>query len=115
MWTVCTVGQWCACSLVWLNAAAASLRMLRLWKLILWTWTAKIPYASAYTVPEQHAQVTLNDPASDPHTTKSIAIVGGGTAGITTLKTLVADVPEELRAGWNVVLFEQRHGVGGIW
>ncbi|KAI0031614.1 hypothetical protein K488DRAFT_38651, partial [Vararia minispora EC-137] len=47
--------------------------------------------------------------------TKRIAIVGAGTAGIVTLKTLLVDIPEDLRRGWEVVVFEQREGVGGIW
>ncbi|KAA1476922.1 FAD/NAD(P)-binding domain-containing protein [Dentipellis sp. KUC8613] len=47
--------------------------------------------------------------------TKRIAIVGAGTAGISTLKTLLVDLPEEARRDWEVVLFEQRRDVGGIW
>ena len=47
--------------------------------------------------------------------TKRIAIVGGGTAGLTMLKTLVTELPSETRQDWEIVLFEQRDDVGGIW
>ncbi|EJD41710.1 FAD/NAD(P)-binding domain-containing protein [Auricularia subglabra TFB-10046 SS5] len=46
--------------------------------------------------------------------TKSIAIVGGGTAGIAVLKTIL-DIPAQERVGWDFVLFEQRRDVGGVW
>jgi hypothetical protein len=46
---------------------------------------------------------------------KRIAIVGGGTSGLSTLKTLLVDIPENLRRGWEVELFEQREDVGGVW
>jgi hypothetical protein len=46
---------------------------------------------------------------------KRVAIVGAGTAGVSTLKTLLVDIPENLRRGWEVVVFEQRADVGGIW
>ncbi|KAH8996632.1 hypothetical protein EDB92DRAFT_1840960 [Lactarius akahatsu] len=46
---------------------------------------------------------------------KRIAIVGGGTGGIVTLKTLVDDLPKDLTQTWEIVLFEQRDDVGGIW
>ncbi|KAH9000382.1 FAD/NAD-P-binding domain-containing protein [Lactarius akahatsu] len=46
---------------------------------------------------------------------KRIAIVGGGTAGIVMLKTLVDDLPKDLTQTWEIVLFEQRDDVGGIW
>lgn len=45
---------------------------------------------------------------------KSIAIVGGGSGGLAILKTIF-DLPEEARAGWEVVLYEQRRDVGGVW
>ncbi|KAF9812240.1 hypothetical protein IEO21_06280 [Rhodonia placenta] len=34
--------------------------------------------------------------------------------GLAALKTLL-DLPEETRAGWEIVLFEQRRSVGGVW
>ena len=45
---------------------------------------------------------------------KSIAIVGAGSAGIAVLKT-IQELPEDVRANWRVVLFEQRRDVGGVW
>lgn len=46
---------------------------------------------------------------------KRIAIVGGGTGGVTALKTLLVDLPEEERSRWEVVLYEQKRDVGGVW
>lgn len=46
---------------------------------------------------------------------KRIAIVGGGTGGIVMLKTLVDDLPKDITRTWEIVLFEQRDDVGGIW
>ena len=46
---------------------------------------------------------------------KRIAIVGGGTSGIVMLKTLVEDLPKDVTRTWEIVLFEQRNEVGGIW
>lgn len=45
---------------------------------------------------------------------KSIAIVGAGSAGIAVLKTIL-DLPEDSRSNWRIVLFEQRRDVGGVW
>ncbi|KAH7928545.1 FAD/NAD(P)-binding domain-containing protein [Leucogyrophana mollusca] len=45
---------------------------------------------------------------------KSIAVVGAGTAGLAALKTLL-DLPEHIRKDWEIVLFEQRSNVGGLW
>ncbi|KAI0264217.1 hypothetical protein BC834DRAFT_884304 [Gloeopeniophorella convolvens] len=46
---------------------------------------------------------------------KRIAIVGGGTGGVAMLKTLAADLPEDATRNWDIVLFEQRYGLGGVW
>jgi cation diffusion facilitator CzcD-associated flavoprotein CzcO len=46
---------------------------------------------------------------------KRIAIVGGGTGGIVMLKTLIHDLPNDVTRTWEIVLFEQRDDVGGIW
>ncbi|EMD39675.1 hypothetical protein CERSUDRAFT_111984 [Gelatoporia subvermispora B] len=46
--------------------------------------------------------------------TKSIAIVGAGSGGLAALKSIL-DLPEEVRAGWEVELYEQRRDVGGVW
>lgn len=48
-----------------------------------------------------------------PHP-KSIAVVGGGTAGIAALKALL-DLPESTRRNWTIDLFEQREDLGGVW
>jgi ribulose 1,5-bisphosphate synthetase/thiazole synthase len=45
---------------------------------------------------------------------KSILIVGGGSAGLAALKTLF-DLPERTRGNWEILLYEQRDDVGGIW
>jgi cation diffusion facilitator CzcD-associated flavoprotein CzcO len=46
---------------------------------------------------------------------KRIAIVGAGTGGIVMLKTFVDDLPKDITRTWEIVLFEQRDDVGGIW
>ena len=51
-------------------------------------------------------------PGNGVHEPKSIAIVGAGSAGLAMLKTLL-DIPEY--NSWNIVLFEERENVGGIW
>ncbi|KAG5647642.1 hypothetical protein DXG03_008995 [Asterophora parasitica] len=48
------------------------------------------------------------------HDTKSIAVIGAGSAGLAALKTLL-DVPESTRSTWNIVLFDQRRDLGGVW
>jgi hypothetical protein len=45
---------------------------------------------------------------------KSVAIIGAGSAGLAALGAF-HDLPIEVRAGWDIVLYEQRGGVGGIW
>lgn len=53
--------------------------------------------------------------APDVHVpSKSIAIVGAGSAGLAALKTFL-DLPEKTRANWDIILYEQRKDVGGIW
>ena len=46
------------------------------------------------------------------HERKSIAIVGAGSSGMAMLKTLL-DMPEH--NSWNIILFEERENIGGIW
>jgi ribulose 1,5-bisphosphate synthetase/thiazole synthase len=46
--------------------------------------------------------------------TKSILIVGGGTAGLGSLKTFL-DVPARIRRDWDIVLYEKRDDIGGVW
>ncbi|KAI0050651.1 FAD/NAD-P-binding domain-containing protein [Auriscalpium vulgare] len=55
----------------------------------------------------------VQEPLTTPH--KRIAIIGAGTGGIGTLRTLVRVLPEELSSGWEVVVFEQRRDIGGVW
>lgn len=50
----------------------------------------------------------------ESHASKSIAVVGAGSAGLAMLKTFI-DLPEEMREGWTISLLEQREDVGGIW
>ncbi|PCH41963.1 dimethylaniline monooxygenase [Wolfiporia cocos MD-104 SS10] len=45
---------------------------------------------------------------------KSIAIIGGGSAGLGMLKAAL-DLPESIREDWEVVLYERRRDIGGIW
>ncbi|EFI28607.1 dimethylaniline monooxygenase [Coprinopsis cinerea okayama7 len=45
---------------------------------------------------------------------KSIAIIGAGSAGLASLKTLL-DLPPEIRESWDIVLYEQREDVAGVW
>ena len=57
---------------------------------------------------------TVSDSTSLHAPSKSIAIVGAGSGGIAILKTLL-DLPEDVRASWDIVLYEQRRDVGGLW
>jgi heterodisulfide reductase subunit A-like polyferredoxin len=45
---------------------------------------------------------------------KSILIVGGGTAGLASLKTFL-DVPAQIGRDWEIVLYEKRDDIGGVW
>ncbi|KAJ3557315.1 hypothetical protein NM688_g1537 [Phlebia brevispora] len=53
-------------------------------------------------------------PQTPPAVSKSIAIVGAGSGGLAVLKTLL-DLPEEVRASWDIALYDQRRDVGGLW
>jgi len=46
---------------------------------------------------------------------KRVAIIGAGTAGLAALKTFTHDIPKPDGQLWEVELFEQRDGLGGIW
>ena len=46
---------------------------------------------------------------------KRVAIIGGGTAGLTALKTFVHDIPKPDGQRWEIELFEQRNDLGGVW
>ena len=49
-----------------------------------------------------------------PVPSKSIAIVGAGSGGLAILKTIL-DLPVDIRSAWDIVLYEQRRNVGGLW
>ena len=72
--------------------------MVNAWQIIfsLLGWLLQLPDFSTNVVHEQ----------------KTIAIIGAGSAGLAMLKTLL-DIPEHNL--WNIVLFEERENVGGIW
>ena len=61
-----------------------------------------------------HDQETFSAPSESRKPSKSIAIVGAGSGGLAILKTLF-DLPEGVRRDWEVVLYEQRRNVGGVW
>lgn len=63
---------------------------------------------------EQAEYKSQQEVFSNARSSKSIAIVGAGSAGLAILKTLL-DLPYEIRQGWNIVLYEQRRQVGGVW
>ncbi|EKM50639.1 uncharacterized protein PHACADRAFT_152793 [Phanerochaete carnosa HHB-10118-sp] len=56
----------------------------------------------------------LSADSPQSNVTKSIAIIGAGSGGLAILKTLL-DLPEETRSTWEIVLYEQRRDVGGVW
>ncbi|KAH9950628.1 FAD/NAD(P)-binding domain-containing protein [Amylocystis lapponica] len=65
------------------------------------------------SIHDQDASASFHD--QDVSTViKSIAIVGSGSGGLGILKSIL-DLPEETRAGWEIVLYEQRRAVGGVW
>jgi hypothetical protein len=45
---------------------------------------------------------------------RKICVVGGGAAGLATLKVIV-DTPQYQAGTWKVVAFEARDKVGGVW
>ena len=60
------------------------------------------------------SQMTLSN--SDHNTiTKRIVIVGAGPSGVSTLHAFLTGLPEETRKTWQIVVFEKRDDVGGIW
>src|SRR5258707_4040864 len=60
------------------------------------------------------SQVPLSD--SDHHEiAKRVAIVGAGPSGISALKAFITGLPEEARRTWQIVVFEKRDDIGGIW
>ncbi|EJD51203.1 FAD/NAD(P)-binding domain-containing protein [Auricularia subglabra TFB-10046 SS5] len=62
---------------------------------------------------EPNAQAPFQTTGDVP-AAKRVAVVGLGAGGITALKAL-ADLPERMRAGWEIIAFEQREAIGGLW
>lgn len=75
---------------------------------------SRLPWSSQTEHEDQKpvAIPSVNSPVQNA--TKSIAIVGAGSGGLAILKTLL-DLPQDVRAGWDIVLFEQKREVGGVW
>ena len=69
------------------------------------SWSQRLP---------QYPVDAPSDSQSQGDVTKSIAIVGAGSGGLAILKTLL-DLPEEVRSTWEIVLYEQKRDVGGVW
>src|SRR5882762_8137320 len=79
-----------------------------------WVFSLLLSNLSAAQLFRDSSQLPF--PAPDHHeVTKRIAIVGAGSSGLSTLRTFVADLPEETRQGWQIVIFEKRNDIGGIW
>ncbi|KZV85019.1 FAD/NAD(P)-binding domain-containing protein [Exidia glandulosa HHB12029] len=80
--------------------------MATLWALLLYACATaafpdvQLPLASTWT----HGSTS----------TKRIAVVGTGSGGLAVLKALV-ELPMEMRQGWEIVAFEKREDVGGVW
>jgi cation diffusion facilitator CzcD-associated flavoprotein CzcO len=53
-------------------------------------------------------------PSPHPTSSKTIAVIGGGTGGLGALQVLL-DVKRKNNLNWEVVLYEQRQEVGGVW
>lgn len=66
---------------------------------------------SLFTMPFSPPAQDLDALSSSP---KSVAIVGAGSAGLAMLKTIL-DLPEATNQHWDIVLYEQRRNVGGVW
>jgi hypothetical protein len=68
---------------------------------------------------QQTLRLDDEDPTSElpimTEQVKRIAIIGAGSAGLAALKTFVHDFPKPDGQRWEVELFEQRSGLGGIW
>ena len=57
----------------------------------------------------------LKSTVTNAHTKqKSIAIIGAGSSGLSSLKTFL-DVAESASQNWELVVFEKREDVGGVW
>lgn len=84
--------------------SAPSRTMVHLLKSI-WVLVSSLHIPGLTSIPEIPVQ---------PRTPKSIAVIGAGSAGIAVLKAF-QDLPLEIRASWNITLYEQREDVAGVW
>lgn len=82
--------------------------VLSLLPLASWRETQESSHHDDLTIAESY---TLTIESIYTNASKSIAIVGAGSAGLAILKTLL-DLRQE---DWDVVLYEQRRDVGGVW
>lgn len=73
-----------------------------------------LPWTQRPQLSNDAVQTAVSVPHSQADITKSVAIVGAGSAGLSILKALL-DLPEEERSTWEIVLYEQRRDVGGVW
>lgn len=74
---------------------------------------ALIHYLLSFLSPVLLKQVPLHT-HHDVKPTKSIAIIGAGSAGLAVLKTM-KDIDPNLRYHWDIVLYEERDNLGGRW
>ncbi|OSD02500.1 FAD/NAD-P-binding domain-containing protein [Trametes coccinea BRFM310] len=88
--------------------------MLRLARLVLLLLPLLVLGQSSYDDRDQLVLAPPQSAAHGPRPSKSIAIVGAGSAGLAILKTLL-DLPSDVREGWEIVLYDQRRDVGGLW
>ncbi|KAI0823164.1 FAD/NAD-P-binding domain-containing protein [Trametes gibbosa] len=59
-------------------------------------------------------EILAPDDVVESQPLKSIAIVGAGSGGLAILKTIL-DLPAEVRESWDIVLYDQKRGLGGLW
>jgi cation diffusion facilitator CzcD-associated flavoprotein CzcO len=57
---------------------------------------------------------TSNNSVNAPPKLKKIIIIGGGAAGLASLQAVLATT-EHQRGEWEVILFEEREDIGGVW
>jgi malic enzyme len=57
---------------------------------------------------------TSNNSTNAPPKLKKIIIIGGGAAGLASLQAIL-ETTEHQREEWEVILFEEREDIGGVW